>query len=987
MTDRFWANSENFIEVLNSFGACTGDYYFLYRVAEGKVYFSENICRKESFPDLIKPVCTIEEWKSLMDPRDAVRISETIQGILRGKEESYVLNHRIRNRKGEMVWISSRYRSCFDEKGKLQYLFGCLNGKETVRQVSIFGNKELKKEIGHRIHSHQKGFLMLLGVDNLKTVNMRRGRDFGDGVLEDVGRILRDELPENSRVYRFNGDCFAFHCGMETGEEIRDFYRRIQERLEGECTVSAGTVSYLDYHVDDGGTLLQYAETAMEYSKTHGKNRLTFFLPEDYERNIQELELREELKQSVEQGFEGFSLCYQAQIYTETGQLYGAEALLRYESRRRGPVSPAEFIPALEQSGLICPVGLWVLREALAGCARWRTYLPEFHISVNMSYVQLNQETIGEDVLRIVRESQVPGNALTIEVTESNELVDYPYVNELFRHWKREGICISVDDFGTGYSSLGRLKNMEVDEIKIDRCFVRGIQNSAYNYRLISNIIQLADSSRIYVCCEGVESQEELQILRELAPVLVQGFLFSRPVCEETFTEQFFDASGTVRPCQFPGKKKEETGRREQRETEEISGEEAVRAILEAENDIYYLSDMDTYELYYLNPAGQKLFGAADYRGKKCYRVLNGRDEPCEFCTNEKLSQEQFYVWEKQNEYCERNFMLKDKMILFRGKKLRLEAAKDITRQEYVSRGVEERLHFAEKITGYMNALERHSDYAEAVSEVLASVGEFYQADRSYLFEQDEDSREFWHNTFEWCDQGVTPHRQNLQNVPSAVLSRWMPFFEKNQSVILMNIEPLQETYPLEWEILKGQEIQRLIAVPIRDNGRTIGFVGVDNPRYSIHDDSQIRVLAGFLLTRMRQDHNESRYQKLLQDSNQDLLEALQVGFWTMDFDPQNRPTEMTVSDKLEELLALRTLSAKECCRTWYERIPDCEREKVDDAFRKMAGTEALVQQEHFWNHPERGMVLLRLSGILKERTPEGLRFKGYLRLIEGTAR
>lgn len=202
-----------------------------------------------------------------------------------------------------------------------------------------------------------------------------------------------------------------------------------------------------------------------------------------------------------------------------------------------------------------------------------------------------------------------------------------------------------------------------------------------------------------------------------------------------------------------------------------------------------------------------------------------------------------------------------------------------------------------------------------------------------------------------------------------------------------MNIEPLQETYPLEWKILKAQEIQRLIAVPIRDNGRTIGFVGVDNPRYSIHDDSQIRVLAGFLLTRMRQDHNESRYQKLLQDSNQDLLEALQVGFWTMEFDRKGQPAEMTVSDKLEEILSLRTLSARECCQVWYGRIPECEREKVEEAFRKMVRTEELVQQEHFWNHPERGMVLLRLSGILKEHISEGLQFKGYLRLIESTQR
>lgn len=133
------------------------------------------------------------------------------------------------------------------------------------------------------------------------------------------------------------------------------------------------------------------------------------------------------------------------------------------------------MIPVLEQSGLICSTGLWVLRQALRACRRWRARIPQFHISVNMSYRQLEQASIEEDVLDLVRNSGVPGSALTIEVTESMELADYPHLNRLFRRWRKQGIEISVDDFGTGYSSLSRLKEMAIDEIKIDRCFVSGI--------------------------------------------------------------------------------------------------------------------------------------------------------------------------------------------------------------------------------------------------------------------------------------------------------------------------------------------------------------------------------------------------------------------------------------------------------------------------------------------------------------------------------
>lgn len=188
-----------------------------------------------------------------------------------------------------------------------------------------------------------------------------------------------------------------------------------------------------------------------------------------------------------------------------------------------------EVIPVLEQSGLICPVGLWVLREALRLCRRWRETFPEFHISVNMSYRQLEQASIAEDVLDLVNSSGVPGSALTIEITESMELVDYPQLNQLFCRWRRYGIQISVDDFGTGYSSLGRLKDMEIDEIKIDRCFVTNVQNSAYNYRLLNNTLDLADTSSVRTCCEGVDTVEELHVLRELRCSLVQGYLFAKP--------------------------------------------------------------------------------------------------------------------------------------------------------------------------------------------------------------------------------------------------------------------------------------------------------------------------------------------------------------------------------------------------------------------------------------------------------------------------
>lgn len=186
-------------------------------------------------------------------------------------------------------------------------------------------------------------------------------------------------------------------------------------------------------------------------------------------------------------------------------------------------------------------------------------------------------------------------------------------------------------------------------------------------------------------------------------------------------------------------------------------------------------------------------------------------------------------------------------------------AVPPVTKQEYVSQNARERLFFAEKIADYLDTLFRHADFEKAVNQVLASVGDFYQADRAYLFEPAPEHDGHWNNTFEWCAQGVVPQRDALQRVAPQAVSRWMEIFKKEQSVIILNLAPLQQASPHEWAVLERQNIQRLIVAPLRENGTTIGFIGVNNPRTCIHDDAHVRVL--------------------LQHSNEDLLQSLQVGF------------------------------------------------------------------------------------------------------------
>lgn len=973
-----FANPAEAVLILNQLSESTKGYYFYYSFENHHFYLSKNFETADDFFTISKTVCTLAEWNQAVNPHDMDRLVQTMEDLVSRKIQHFSINYRVLNSKGNSSWVNSCGSLHYGENGQVSYVLGEMTFSAPVHPSSSYTSHALIREAKHLLELLKPGFLLLIGVDNLKTINMKRGRRFGDAVLSDVEQILQDESNQRYTVYHISGDWFALNMPGAEARDAASFFERVQERVSGQCTISGGCVSYTDFHVADEHILLQYAESALDRSKSCGKNRLTFFTPEIYQKKLQELELWEDLQASVSSGFAGFEVYFQPQFRAEKFTLYGAEALLRYHSPRRGSVPPSEIVPILERSGLICPVGLWVLREALRQCRQWRAVFPQFHISVNMSYHQLEQASIEEDLLDLVSSSGVPGDALTIEVTESMQLSDYPHLNQLFRRWRKYGIEISADDFGTGYSSLSRLKEMAVDEIKIDRCFVTGIQNSAYNYRLLNNILELAGSNQVRTCCEGVETIEELKVLNGLHCSLMQGYLFSPPCPAGEFERWFIAAGPDALPSSLHLSSLQDTSPELPAPVLENT---VAQTILDAENDFFYLCDLETYQLYYMNPAGQKLFGIHDYQGKTCYKVLHGRDTPCPFCNNSQLYQNSFSIWEQENPYCQRHFLLKDRIVTYRGRKARLEVGTDITKREYVSQAAQERLDFAEKIVDYMNTLADYPDYNEAVNRVLASVGDFYQADRAYLFEPSATQPGCWTNTFEWCAVNVSPQKDHLQAISQEQLSRWMDLFSQDQSVILFSLDPLRTAHPSEWETLHAQGIQRLIAVPLRSSHKTVGFIGVDNPRYCIHDDSQVRVLAGFLLARMAQDQNRRRCRILIQESNQDLLHSLHVGFWTLNIHKNSGAREMVMDSTMQEILGLPDFfSPEEIYHFWHSRVPAEAQPAVDASIRQMVETGKLVQLECPWHHDKDGPIALHLSGLLIDETSSLIRLNGYCR-------
>ena len=304
------------------------------------------------------------------------------------------------------------------------------------------------------------------------------------------------------------------------------------------CALSAGCACY----PDDAETYLElakYSGYSLEYAKAHGKRRCVCFSQEILGERSRELKLVEFLRGSIENGFEGFSLSYQPQIDTHTGTVTGAEALARYQCDEFGAVSPVEFIPLLEKTGLIIPMGMWVLRTAAAQCKSWTDIVSDFVMSVNLSYRQIDGDSLVPFIEDTLQESGLSPSNLVIEMTESYFASEDAPVRAVFDQVRQLGVRVAMDDFGTGYSALGILKKSPADIVKIDRMFVSDIQSSSFDATFIKFVVELCHDVGIEVCLEGVETDGEYAAVSAMGLDYIQGFLFGRPYPPDEFRRRF----------------------------------------------------------------------------------------------------------------------------------------------------------------------------------------------------------------------------------------------------------------------------------------------------------------------------------------------------------------------------------------------------------------------------------------------------------------
>jgi diguanylate cyclase (GGDEF)-like protein len=379
--------------------------------------------------------------------------------------------------------------------------------------------------------------VLLLDLDHFQNVNDTLGHEHGDMLLVAVAERIRTKLPQAAFLARFSGDEFVILLENTTVDQAREVGQNLLQALLLEfdlgndhlgISASLGIVSY-PADGESASMLMRYADLALHHAKSAGRNCLTVF-SRDLSEGIQRRVLLEaRLKQALER--KELALHYQPKLEILTGRVVGWEALLRWHSPELGGVSPEEFIPVAEQSGLILPIGDWVLREACRQLRAWQDQgLVAGTMAVNLSTRQFRQKDLAEEISAALRDTGLAPEDLELELTESSIMDNLASAATVLAELEQLGIRIAVDDFGTGYSSLSYLKTFSIHCLKIDRSFIRDIPGDENDTAIVRTIIALAGSLGLTVVAEGVENDAQLTYLRVNHCDQAQGYLFSRPL-------------------------------------------------------------------------------------------------------------------------------------------------------------------------------------------------------------------------------------------------------------------------------------------------------------------------------------------------------------------------------------------------------------------------------------------------------------------------
>lgn len=542
---------ELFQKVAQDFAPCMHDYLYVFDISNDTYYITEQALDRFKLPgSMFHDV--LKAHQEFVYPPDFPMLNSDLQKLTSGKSDSHDLEYRWIGTDGTPIWINCKGRVIKDESDQPKLMIGCINeiGKrqsaDNVSGLKRFDS--IKKKLHDAKEADETINFLRIGIDDFKVINERLGSNYGDFILSRVGAAIQKELGTDQYVYYMVSDEYMIlDFSGASKYEMEDLYDRIRSSVDHEIEIE----NYKAFYTISGGIVcgadtcnglkdnVKLSEYALAEAKSRGKNRVYIYNDNDYNAFLRKTYVLDQLRKSVNNDCKGFELYYQPIVVTSTEDVQGAESLLRFFTTDGEMISPVEFIPLLESTGLIIPVGKWVLEEAMKTVKYVRQFKPDFKVNVNLSYVQLLKSPVFDEIMELLKSTPLPADGIVIELTESGYLDTNSAVHSVWNKLKSNGIKIAIDDFGTGYSNLYNLVELEPDIVKIDRVFTVRATKTDYDFRLLSHIIEMVHSLGLKLVIEGIETKEDLDKIAVLSPDYIQGYYYSKPCSKKDFLEKY----------------------------------------------------------------------------------------------------------------------------------------------------------------------------------------------------------------------------------------------------------------------------------------------------------------------------------------------------------------------------------------------------------------------------------------------------------------
>ncbi len=544
-------SGEEYRNIIKILAPCMDDHLYFMDLKNDLYSISESAAERFNIPGTEFGNAT-ETMLQFVYLEDRMALNEDFLQIIRKEKDFHNMQYRWLDKTGTPIWINCRGRVLYDENGEPEFLVGCINEigkKQKADNVSgLLGESSFQHEVKKYKEQRLTGYLLRLGIDNFKEINENKGMNYGDMILRKTAECISAAVTKGQLLYRIVGDEFLIADFSGTVKEAEAIYRNIRKKIdifiaaigyEVFYTISGGILNLEEVENQSFENIMKLSEFSLSEAKNGGKNKFYVYSKADYIEFLNERKLIHVLRQSVNNGFVGFEAYFQPVIDIKEQCIYGAETLLRFNSEETGPIQPYKFIPLLEESGLIIPVGKWVLNRAMEVCSIIQQTIPDFKVSVNLSYIQVLKSNVLLAITEGMEKYHLKRGSILVELTESGFLESNANFINFCNGLQENGIPLALDDFGTGYSNFHYLYSLSPNTIKIDRAFTVKALNNANEYNLLKHMVEMSHGIDLKLCIEGIETQNELDKICEMGPDYIQGYYFGKPCSFRDFMNEF----------------------------------------------------------------------------------------------------------------------------------------------------------------------------------------------------------------------------------------------------------------------------------------------------------------------------------------------------------------------------------------------------------------------------------------------------------------